>query len=51
MYITLGTIFRRHQALKAIPLSAEDREWEDYFAPYHPITAKKFHAYEEKHFI
>lgn len=29
VYITLGTIFRRYQTLKAILLSGKDQEWED----------------------
>jgi len=44
IYVSLGTLFRRYQALKPMPLSAEDLQYEDYFAPYRPITAKKFHV-------
>ena len=44
IYVTLGTLFRRYQALKPILLSAEDLQYEDYFAPYRPVTAKKFHV-------
>jgi len=42
IYVTLGTLFRRYQTLKAMPLSEEDLQFEDYFAPYRPVLAKKF---------
>jgi hypothetical protein len=42
MYVTLGTLFRRFQNLKAEPLGVEDLDYEDYFAQFRPITARKF---------
>lgn len=42
IYVTLGTLFRRHQNLEAMPLSEEDLVLEDYFAPHPPVGAKKF---------
>ncbi|KAK0115636.1 hypothetical protein ONS95_000093 [Cadophora gregata] len=42
IYVTLGTLLRRHQNLKAMPMSEEDLVYQVYFAAYPPIDAKKF---------
>ena len=43
LYVTLGTLFRRFENLKANDLTDEDREYNDYFSGQHPLNATKFH--------
>jgi hypothetical protein len=45
IYVTLGTLFRRFECLKANKLSPEDLVYDDYFSSYHPLKAEKFHVF------
>ncbi|MCJ1357751.1 MAG: hypothetical protein MMC33_007747 [Icmadophila ericetorum] len=44
LYITLGTIFRHFENLKACEMSSEDWEFDDFFGLYIPESARKFHV-------
>jgi len=44
LYVTLGTLFRRFEHMKANKLSPEDLVYDDYFSSYHPLEAEKFHV-------
>jgi hypothetical protein len=45
IYVTLGTLFRQFECLKANKLGTEDLVYDDYFSSYHPLKAKKFHVF------
>ncbi|KAI9852160.1 MAG: hypothetical protein M1838_001623 [Thelocarpon superellum] len=44
LYVTLGTLFRRCDDLKVYETGLEDLTYEDYFASYHPLDARRFHV-------
>ena len=48
LYVTLGSVFRRFENLKANDLSEEDRAYNDYFSGQHPLDATKFHVNQVK---
>jgi hypothetical protein len=48
LYVTLGSVFRRFENLKANDLTEEDRAYNDYFSGQHPLDATKFHVNQVK---
>jgi len=43
IYVTVGTLFFRFgKRLRAFDVGVEDLVYEDYFIPFHPVTARKF---------
>jgi len=43
IYVAIGTLFHRFgDALAAYDVGPEDLVYEDYFIPFHPVTARKF---------
>jgi len=47
LYVTLGTIFRHFENMKADRLGPEDLVYDDYFAAFHPMNARKLHVFAE----
>jgi hypothetical protein len=46
LYVTLGTLFRRFDKLEVYNTNPADLVYDDYFAIYHPLDARKFHVGE-----
>lgn len=44
LYVTLGTMVRRFENLKASEMAPEDFEFVDYFGAYWPDAARRFHV-------
>lgn len=44
LYVTLGTIFRKFENLKADQIGPEDLIYDDYFSSFHPKNARRLHV-------
>ncbi|KAI9865656.1 MAG: hypothetical protein M1813_002114 [Trichoglossum hirsutum] len=44
LFVTLATFFRRFEHLEIYRTRLEDLVYDDYFSPFHPITARKLHV-------
>jgi hypothetical protein len=45
--VTLGTIFRDFENIKADQLGPEDLVYDDYFSAFRPKNARKLHVFTE----
>jgi hypothetical protein len=42
LYVTLGTLFRRFENLRAFDVGPEDMAYVDYFSAFHPKGSRAF---------